>query len=1069
MHSEKKPIDSLVKDLQERAKELNCLYTVIEISNRSDLSMEEVFQQMVEVIPRGWQYPESCQAKIQYGEFVFQSSRFGPTDWGQTADITAQDEVVGRISVYYTKEMPTADEGPFLKEERKLLERIADWISHYIIRKRLGELFRKEAAVQDRGGWKTIVELLRRTNPQLLVRIARKMANYLCWTGSTDAERLLARFSNASLGIENNLSEEINWPRPRESVQNFLDSVDEIFQIALNSLGENETLSLIQRWFQEDRSSFLVSVLENPASPHSEVTDALDRYLHLDPDSAQLSPARDSTFRVSLIRRFLTDQPGGINLAKQYFSLGEFRELLHTVIFPPNSYGKLGGKSAGLLLANQILKKANFEEELLKNIKIPKTWYIVSDGILNFMYHNNLEDVVDQKYKEIGQVRQEYPYVVQVFKNSQFAPEIVNGLSKALDDFGENPLIVRSSSLLEDREGTSFAGKYKSLFIANQGTKQTRLASLMDAVAEVYASVFSPDPIQYRIEHGLMDVHEEMGVMIQEVVGKRVGDYFLPAYGGVAFSKNEFRWSPRIRREDGLVRLVVGLGTRAVDRLSDDYPVLLAPGQPDLRVNVTIDEIVRYSPKKIDVINLKTNAFETIDIREFMMSHGDVFESAHQIFSVLEQDRIRLPMGLHADYTKDNLVATFDGLRENTPFVKQIQTILTLLQEQLGVPVDIEFASDGESFYLLQCRAQSYNVDTAPAIIPADVQKESLVFSANKHISNGSVQGITHIVYVDPQRYGELETTAKLHAVGRAISKLNKILPKRRFILMGPGRWGSRGDIRLGVNVTYSDINNTAMLIEIARKTGEYVPDLSFGTHFFQDLVEEGIKYLPLFPDDRDSDFNESFFTSSENMLSDLLPQHNDLRDVVRVIDVPRIAGGLAVDVLMNGEINKAVAILVPQALPVDAPSPQRSLSSHSRETSGDHWRWRQHMAEEIASQIDPGRFGVKGIYLIGSTKNGNAGPSSDIDLVVHLKSTAKQRQELMTWLDGWSLCLSEMNYLRTGRKTDGLLDVHIVTDAEIEKQSSFGIKINAVTDQARKLPLGLREARAKRNQDSPR
>jgi len=1068
MNSEKIPIDNLVRDLQERAKELNCLYAVIEISNRSDLTLDEVFQQMVEVIPRGWQYPDSCQARIEYGESTFQSSTLAPTDWAQVVDIMAQEEVVGRISVFYTQEMPTADEGPFLKEERKLLERIADWISHYIVRQRLGELFRREQPpMEDRGGWKTILELLRRTNPQLLVRIARKMANYLCWTGNKDAERFLSHFSSASHGLENNLAEEINWPRPKESVQNFLESVDEIFQIALHTLGENETLSLIQRWFQEDRSSFLVSVLENPASPHSEVTDALDRYLHLDPNSAQLSPARDSTFRVSLIRRFLTDQARGISLAKQYFTLGEFRELLHTVIFPANSYGKLGGKTAGLLLAIQILKKSKYEEELLKHIKIPKTWYIVSDGILNFMYHNNLEDVIDQKYKEVGQVRQEYPYVVQVFKNSQFAPEIVNGLSKALDDFGENPLIVRSSSLLEDREGTSFAGKYKSLFIANQGTKQVRLAALMDAVAEVYASVFSPDPIQYRIEHGLMDVHEEMGVMIQEVVGKRVGDYFLPAYGGVAFSKNEFRWSPRIRREDGLVRLVVGLGTRAVDRLSDDYPVLLAPGQPDLRVNVTIDEIVRYSPKKIDVINLRTNSFETIDIREFMSQHGDEFESAQQIFSVLEQDRIRLPMGLHADYARDNLVVTFDGLRENTPFVKQIHTILTLLQEQLGFPVDIEFASDGESFYLLQCRAQSYNVDTAPANIPADGQKENLLFSASRYISNGSVHGITHIVYVDPQRYGELQTTAQLHAVGRAISNLNKILPKRRFILMGPGRWGSRGDIRLGVSVTYSDINNTAMLIEIARKTGEYVPDLSFGTHFFQDLVEEGIKYLPLFPDDHDTDFNESFFASSENMLSDLLPQFKDLHHVIKVIDVPQAAGGLGMDVLMNGEISKAVAVLVARSLPVDSSSPLRSMPSR-REAVEDHWRWRQHMAEEIASHVDPQRFGIKGIYLIGSTKNGNAGPSSDIDLVIHLKSTAKQRQELMTWLDGWSLCLSEMNYLRTGRKTEGLLDVHIVTDEDIEKRSSFGIKINAVTDEARKLPLGPRAARVKPNQGSP-
>ena len=166
--------------------------------------------------------------------------------------------------------------------------------------------------------------------------------------------------------------------------------------------------------------------------------------------------------------------------------------------------------------------------------------------------------------------------------------------------------IVRSSSLLEDRAGAAFSGKYKSLFLANQGTKQEKLDALTDAIAEVYASTFSPDPIEYRSERGLLDFGEEMGIMIQEVVGTRMGNYFVPSFAGVMFSNNEFRWSPRIDRKDGLVRMVPGLGTRAVDRLVDDYSILLAPGKPNLSVNVTPDEKVRYSPHYIDVINLET-------------------------------------------------------------------------------------------------------------------------------------------------------------------------------------------------------------------------------------------------------------------------------------------------------------------------------------------------------------------------------------------------------------------------------------------------------------------------------
>jgi pyruvate, water dikinase len=174
---------------------------------------------------------------------------------------------------------------------------------------------------------------------------------------------------------------------------------------------------------------------------------------------------------------------------------------------------------------------------LLADVRVPATWYVASDAVLAFVRYNNLEDIYDQKYLETDQIRQQYPHVVQVFKSSPFPPELRKGLGAALDDLGEGPLIVRSSSLLEDRTGAVFSGKYKSLFLANQGTKRERLQALQDAVAEVYASIFGPDPLEYRAERNLLDVHEEMGVMIQRVVGTQyVGKYFLPSYSGVALS-----------------------------------------------------------------------------------------------------------------------------------------------------------------------------------------------------------------------------------------------------------------------------------------------------------------------------------------------------------------------------------------------------------------------------------------------------------------------------------------------------------------------------------------------------
>ena len=187
---------------------------------------------------------------------------------------------------------------------------------------------------------------------------------------------------------------------------------------------------------------------------------------------------------------------------------------------------------------------------------------------------------------------------------------------------------------------------------------------------------------------------------------------------------------------------------------------------------------------------------------------------------------------------------------------------------------------------------------------------EKIIFSAHRYITNGTLSNISHIVYVDPQSYSELTNQKEMLAVGEAIGKLNKTLPKRKFILIGPGRWGSRGDIKLGVNVSYSEINNTAMLIEVARKQKDYVPDLSFGTHFFQDLVEARIRYLPLYPDDEGNIFNEDFLLKSKNILQKVLPEYKFLSKVIKVIEVPKNAGGAALEILMNAENDEAVAVL---------------------------------------------------------------------------------------------------------------------------------------------------------------
>jgi pyruvate,water dikinase len=1051
-----KSVDKLIDDLKERAKELNCLYEVEEIMSTPNLALEDVFRRIVVTLPAGWQYPDICQAKITYGEFEAQTTGFRDSSWVQHANILVQEEVVGRISVCYTEERPVADEGPFLKEERKLINTIADRLKHRILHTNLKTVFeRQKLKGEPHEEWAVILDLLRRTDPKLLTRISRKMLNHLSWAGFDKAHRILERISPTLLSDETEADQDENRPLRIAASQDLLSASEDIFKLAGKHLREHEILTFIQKWIQEDRSGFLIKVLENPNSSLVEIAGAIERYRHLIPQGVELSSPRERAFRVSLIQRILSEDPHFVQVAKQFISVNDFHDLLDRTIYPAGSHGRLGGKGAGLFVASQILKKHATDNDLLQGIKTPKTWYLTSDGLHNFINYNDLEEIAEHKYKDPGQIRQEYPAIIQVFKSASFPPEIVHSLSIALDDLPEVPLIVRSSSLLEDSKGTSFAGKYKSLFIANQGSKHDRMMALMDAVAEVYASTFGPDPLVYRVQRGLIDFHEEMAILIQEVVGTRIGRYYMPAFAGVAFSRNEFQWSRRIRREDGLLRMVPGLGTRAVDRVQDDYPILISPGQPLLRVNVTVEEKVRYSPKRIDVINLESGLFETIEIRDLLAQYGDEYPMIHQLVSLLSDDRLVQPWGLGIDKDRDQCIVTFEGLFGRTPFIDQASAMLRALQSEFRAPIDIEFAHDGTDLYLVQCRMQSHGAKSQPASLPKDVPKDRILFSANRYVTNGTISDITHIVYIDPQKYAEIPNRPDLMAVGRAVAALNQLLPKRQFILMGPGRWGSRGDIRLGVSVSYSDINNTAMLIEIAQKQKDYVPELSFGTHFFQDLVEASIRYLPLYPGDWGTLFNESFFRDSRNWLPDLLPDFACLADTIHVIDVANTVPGMVLQVLMNGELDEALAILAePSVSPIEM-QPELADAATTESGAHTHWRWRLQSVERMAELMDASRFGVKAMYLFGSTQNATAGPQSDIDLLIHFDGTHAQEKDLLTWLEGWSLCLSYINYLKTGYKTDGLLSVHLITDKDIRNQTSYAVKIGAIADPALHIPLG--------------
>ncbi len=1060
------PTEKLMADLKERAKELNCLYEVEKFLNLTDLPLDEVMSQVVEVIGPGWQFPERCVASITIDDETWVSANYTEGSCCLDADILVQGDPVGHLRVCYTD-----DETPFLVEEERLIRSLADRLGHYILFKKMQKMGRKWREMDRMSGepgqqdWRVVMELLRETDDALFLRLSRKMLNFLCAVGMDEAQQMLREIDQDFDPLHTGTGE-ANSPEAPAPTDRGLLMTGKPFELAARHMSGEEINSTVQRWIQADKAAVFLNVVQSPRSSLGEVQEALRRFQLSDPDCASLPLSTMRSVRVTLAQRVLADQLDYVQAARDHMKVSYMQDVMERIVMTGDSHGKLGGKAAGMLLAHCLVQKVGRGDvELLEGldlrdeqvaalgrVKIPRTWHVASDAVLDFIAFNDLEDVLHQKFKPLDEVRRDYPNLIRLFKNSAFPPSLVHGLSSALDDFQERPLIVRSSSLLEDRMGAAFSGKYKSLFLPNQGPKTERLGALLDAVAEIYASLFGPDPIEYRNERGMAEFDEQMGVLIQEVVGVRVGDYHLPAFAGVAFSRNEFRWSPRIRREDGLVRLVPGLGTRAVDRTGNDYPVLMVPGQPELRVNQAVDEIVRYAPRFLDLINLQTNRFESVPVKDFMTGLGADYPGLGRVFSVLQDGRFVPARSILGDLDGAHTYPTFEGVRSNSEFLLQIQGIMSVLETVLKTPVDVEFAHDGQDLYLLQCRPQSQASHAAPAPIPQDLPWRDIIFTANRFVSNAHLEDIRYIVYVNPERYGALSSQEDLKAVGRLVGQLNQVLPRRQFILLGPGRWGSRGDIRLGVDVTYADINNTAMLVEIARQKGSYVPDVSFGTHFFQDLVEAGIAYLPLYPDEEDNVFAEAFLLRGENLLRELVVDASHLEDVVHVVEVPREADGRILRVLLNADLDRAVACLdepgrvTASALPVPSDEILPAI---------EYWQWRKQMAERIAREVDHERFQVAGMYLFGSVQNGISGPASDIDLLVHFRGDAREREELLNWLDGWSKCLDEMNFLKTGYRTGGLLDVHLVTDADIENRSSYAIKIGSVTDPAHPLPLG--------------
>lgn len=563
-----------------------------------------------------------------------------------------------------------------------------------------------------------------------------------------------------------------------------------------------------------------------------------------------------------------------LELAQHHFTLDDLLGIRNRMI----GTGFIGGKAVGMLLARRIICGQSKGEKCAANLQ-KDSLYIGSDVWQTFLIHNDLWLLYMQQRSEEG-----YFTLADELRNKilvgSFPSIIISQFEQALDVLGRTPIILRSSSLLEDGYGNAFAGKYKSVFCANQGNVTERMESFLDAIRTIYASTVELPALLYRKKRGLDNISEQMSVLVQRVSGSLHGNYFYPLVAGVGLSYSSYIWHANMKPESGMLRLVFGLGTRAVDRTDGDYTRIISLDMPDILP--TDHHGDNNAQSYMDVLNIETNQSCTISVLETL---DDLTETeANWIISHdLAAEKRAKDIGLN-NYKA--LKTDFKQLFKDTEFLDRMKNSLALLEETYQCPVDIEFtmnkAKDDIVIDIVQCRPlQTFKIGSGSKL-PEHISDEHKLFSLNGgFVGGGSPRVIKTIVYVIPEKYVLLSEQDR-HEVARTIGKLNALFKDTDDnMLILPGRCGTTM-ASLGVPVKFAEINKFTVICEESYPKGGMIPELSFGSHFFQDLVESNIFYASFFPN-QSNHLNKELFLSQPNQLTTLLSE-KVLDTVIKVV-----------------------------------------------------------------------------------------------------------------------------------------------------------------------------------------
>ena len=590
-----------------------------------------------------------------------------------------------------------------------------------------------------------------------------------------------------------------------------------------------------------------------------------------------------------ICNRLMTTESHMEQLILKHFTEEDFRRVWMRKI----GGGVIGGKACGLLVARKLIE-LNMPE-YAGYVEPHNSFFIGTDVFYRYLVYNRCAELKARHRLEKEHFK-ETEELTKRLRGGSLPEDIREELSDMLEHYGNTPIIVRSSSIMEDGYGNAFSGKYESIFCMNQGTKEERMAELEEAIRRVYASTMNEQAIEYRRKRHLLDVDEQMALLIQQVAGQQYGGLYMPVAAGMGCSYNPYKWMEHLNPEAGMLRMVMGLGTRAVERTPGDYPRLIGLDRAQANLRTTLAERHKFSQRKVDVLDFCTKSLCTKSLEKIL----DLLPK-WQKKMVLSRDTDAEDMLAERHIYRTIYFADCQGLVDNLEFIRMMRSLMKMLEKEYERPVDVEFAVTNPEegvwrLNLLQCRPLQ-TAKSEQVHIPDGVDHQFLFDVRRTSMRRSKEEPIDYIVWVDPQKYYEYEY-AKKPDVARLISRINQHFEDtdKKLMLLVPGRIGTSSP-ELGVPVVYAEISQFSAICEVAYGKAGYHPDLSYGSHMFQDMVEADVYYGAINDNSKTRLYRPELLTRYPEVLKDILPgESQELADIVKVHDVSRSGATLTLD-----------------------------------------------------------------------------------------------------------------------------------------------------------------------------